>query len=176
LAQHPDVQAKLHAEIGDDPVLSGLSDLKQYRYAQSIIEETLRLYPAGWLMTRRALGDDQLGPYFVPAGTEIYVPTYIIQRHPLLWSNPDRFEPERFDVSAPNRHPLALLPFSAGPRNCIGEHLARAEMQVHLVMIASRLRFVNAAPRPLELDLGVNLRNKHDFIMQFVAHRQSKLV
>ena len=58
-----------------------------------------------------------------------------------------------------------MIPFSAGPRNCIGESLARLEMQIHLLIIAKRLRLRYVQSRPLELDAGVNLRNKYDFIM-----------
>ena len=58
-----------------------------------------------------------------------------------------------------------MLPFSAGPRNCIGEQLARFEMQLHLLMIGRRLRLRRADAAPLELEFGVNLRNRRDFMM-----------
>lgn len=58
-----------------------------------------------------------------------------------------------------------MFPFSAGPRNCIGEVFARVEMQIHLVMIASRIRMRFVERNPPELDVGVNLRSKRDFIM-----------
>ena len=146
LSQHPEAEAKL----GDES------------YRHHIIEETLRLYPAGWLLTRRARHDDKLGDYFVPAGTEIYVSPYIMQRQPDIWPNPDRFDPDRF--SQPDHPPLALLPFSVGPRNCIGEGLARLEMDIHLATIGSKLRLRYLGDAPV-LDLGVNLRSKHDFTM-----------
>jgi cytochrome P450 len=117
-------------------------------------------------MTRRALKDDQLGEYFVPAGTEVYISPYLIQRHPAHWEDPDRFNPDRFDAGRPgDRHGLAMLPFSAGPRKCIGEFFARIEMQIHLMTIARRLRLRSVDGNRVELDAGVNLRNKHDFIM-----------
>jgi enediyne biosynthesis protein E7 len=146
--------------------VSGLDDLPKFTYARQDIDETLRLYPAVWLISRRALGDDRLGDYFVPAGTEIYISPYFIQRHPDLWQAPDRFNPERFGPGhSQDRHPLAMLAFSAGPRNCIGEFLSRLEMQIHLMTIAKELRLRYVETAPPELDAGVNLRSKNDFIM-----------
>jgi cytochrome P450 len=158
LSEHPDAEERLHAEVSGD-----CSDPTKLTYTRQVIEEALRLYPAGWLMTRRAIHDDRLGEYFVPAGTEIYVSPYVIQRRPDLWPNPDRFDPDRFGRYQ-NCQALAMLPFSAGPRNCIGENLARSEMQIHLSTIAGKLRLRYLGGKP-ELDLGVNLRSKHDFIM-----------
>ncbi len=161
LSQHPLVEARFHA------ALEGPDDAA-HAYARRLLEETMRLYPAGWMMSRRALRDDQIGPWFVPAGTEIYLPVYTIQRHPAHWAEPDRFDPDRFELNgadASERHPLALLPFSAGPRNCIGEHVARMEMQMHMILVGRRLRFVFQEMKPPKLDLGVNLRCQHDFHM-----------
>jgi cytochrome P450 len=119
-------------------------------------------------MTRKALRDDRLDEYFVPAKTEIYVPPYFIHRHPDLWSNPDHFDPDRFAPDlAQGRHPMSMLPFSAGPRNCIGEHLARMEMEIHLSMIiAKSIRLRYSEEKPPEIDAGINLRGKSDLIMK----------
>jgi cytochrome P450 len=166
ISQHPEVEQRLSNELNTLPPGSGFGDLPRFLYARQIIDETMRLYPAGWVVTRKALGDDRLGEYFVPAGTEIYVPPYFIQRHPDLWEEPDRFNPDRFrPENSKHRHRLATIPFSAGPRNCIGEHFARAEMQIHLMTIAGHLRLRYLASKPVELDAGVNLRSKYDFVM-----------
>jgi len=126
----------------------------------------MRLYPAGWMVSRKALQDDQLGDYFVPAGTEIYVAIYFMQRHPALWKEPDRFDPERFSPEqSRDRHRFATIPFSAGPRNCIGALFARTETQIHLMTIARKLRLRYLDSKPMELDAGVNLRSKFDVIM-----------
>ena len=168
LSQHPAVEERLREEL-DGLAMSGfpgLDELPKYAYTQQVIEEAMRLYPPGWLMTRKALKDDRLGEYFVPAGTEIYISPYLIQRHPKLWEAPDSFNPDRFGAGEPQqRHPLAMLPFSAGPRNCIGEFLARIEMQIHVMMIAARLRLGLAPGEPPEWVAGVNLLSRHDFIM-----------
>ena len=143
-----------------------IGDLAKFVYTRQVIEETLRLYPAGWLMTRAALKDDQLGDYFVPAGMEIYISPYLIQRHPAFWDAPDRFNPDRFGPDLLHtRHPMTMLPFSAGPRKCIGENLARIEMQIHVMTIAKHLRLRSVSEQSIQLEAGVNLRNKHDFIM-----------
>jgi cytochrome P450 len=168
LSQHPAVEEKLGQELEGLAMsgFPGLDELPKYAYTQQVIEEAMRLYPPGWLMTRKALKDDRLGDYFVPAGTEIYISPYLIQRHPRLWEAPDAFNPDRFGVGEPPlRHPLAMLPFSVGPRNCIGEFLARIEMQIHLMIIAARLRLRLAPGDPPDWVAGVNLLSRLDFIM-----------
>jgi len=169
LAHNPQAQMKLAAELNNRPAekIHSPKDLEHFRYPRMVIEETLRLYPPGWLMTRRALRDDQIGEYFVPAGTEIYISPYFIQRHPHLWAAPDVFNPDRFDPAASrDTDPFALLPFSIGPRNCIGEHLARMEMEIHLIMIARRLKLRSVDSNEPAMAAGVNLLSAHDFIMR----------
>ncbi len=168
LSENPVAEEKLSSEldtlVGSD--FPDLNDLPKFTYTRNVIEETLRLYPAGWLMTRRALKDDQLGEYFVPAGTEVYISPYLIQRHPGFWQASDRFEPDRFEPGqSRDRHPMTMLPFSAGPRKCIGEFFARIEMQIHLMMIAKHLRMRCVSGQQVQLEAGVNLRNKYDFIL-----------
>ena len=137
ISQHPEVEQRLSNELNDLTTFSEFDDLPRFLYTRQIIDETMRLYPAGWLLNRKALHDDHLGEYFVPAGTEIYVPPYFIQRHPDVWEEPDRFNPDRFRPdNSKHRHRLATIPFSAGPRNCIGALFARIEMQIHLLTIA----------------------------------------
>jgi cytochrome P450 len=165
ISQHPEVEQRLSSELTavtafecDDPL--------KFIYTKQIIDEVMRLYPAGWLVTRTALRDDRLGEYFVPAGTEIYLPPYFIQRHPDLWQEPERFNPDRFlPQNSRYRHRLATIPFSVGPRNCIGAAFARIEMQIHLMTIARYLRLRYVQSRPIEIEAGVNLRSKYDFIM-----------
>jgi len=166
LSQHPEVETRLSHELNTLSACSEFVDQPRFLYTRQVVDETMRLYPAGWLLTRKALRNDKLGEYFVPAGTEIYVPPYFIQRHPDLWEEPDRFDPDRFGpANARRRHRLATLPFSTGPRNCIGEHFARMEMQIHLMTIAKSLRLRYVPSRPIELEADVNLRSKYDFIM-----------
>ena len=168
LSQNAEVEKRLSEELNRLPgsESSEIGDLPKFTYTRQVLEEALRLYPPGWLMTRKALKDDQLGDYFVPAGTEIYISPYLIQRHPALWEDPDHFNPDRFDPEqSRDRHPVAMLPFSAGPRKCIGDILARVEMQIHLMTIAKHMRLRYHETKAPEFDASVNLRSKYDFIM-----------
>jgi len=166
ISQHPEVEQRLSDELNNVTTVSAFDDLPRFLYTRQIIDEAMRLYPAGWLTTWKALRDDRLGEYFVPAGTEIYVPPYFIQRHPKIWEEPDRFNPDRFrPENSTRRHRLAMIPFSAGPRNCVGALFARIEMQIHVMTIARYLRLRYIQSKPIELDAGINLRSKYDFIM-----------
>ncbi len=168
LAKHPGVELKLKEELcvhGDEPI--ALDGLPRFAWTRQVIEEVMRLYPPLWLITRIALKDDRLGSYYIPGGTELYIAPYLIQHSPDLWEDADSFKPDRFSPDqVRKRHPLATVPFGAGPHKCIGEMLARTEMQIHIMMVASQLRFRCAAEEPLELVPAVNLRNKRDFILQ----------
>jgi cytochrome P450 len=169
LSRHPEVEAKLWSELDRRPWGEALhmEALPNYVYARRVIDEALRLYPPLWLMTRQALKDDRLGAFLVPAGTEIYISPYLIQRSPEFWEEPETFDPDRMDPdSARDRPELAHCPFGAGPRNCIGELFARVETQIHLITIARCLRLACDDDRPAEINPGMNLLSKRDFIMR----------
>jgi cytochrome P450 len=168
LSQNPQVETLIWAELENVSLhqFPRMEELSKFVYTRLVIDEALRLYPPGWLLTRRALGDDYLGEYFVPAGTEIYISPYIIQRRPDVWVNPESFQPDRFrSVNVREKRSASMLPFSAGPRNCIGEVFARTEMQVHLMTVASRMRLTYDQKSPLKFEAGVNLRSRIDFVM-----------
>ena len=168
VSQNKEVERLLTAEI-EGLIVDGFPDIEnltKFKYARLVVDETLRLYPPGWLLTRQAKHDDKLGDYFVPAGTEIYISPYVIQRHHDLWIEPNSFRPEQFyTTDVREKRSAAMIPFSIGPRNCIGELFARTEMQVHLIMVASRVQLRYIKGEPPELEAGVNLRAKNDFIM-----------
>lgn len=169
MARHPDQQAKLAAELDILPWedMPAMDILPRYAFARQVIDEALRLYPPLWLMTRRALQDDRLGDFLVPAGTEIYISPYLIQRSPDLWETPDRFDPDRMQPDRIAERPeLAMCPFGAGPRNCIGELFARVETQIHLMMFARELRLHHDFTKPAEISTGMNLLSRDDFIMR----------
>ncbi len=130
LGQHPDVQQALHDEVsarlhGRTPTMD---DLPHLPLATAIFEETLRLYPPAPGLAREALEPDELNGYPVPARALLMPSQWVIHRHPAFWSEPDRFQPERFLPTSPqNRPKFAYFPFGGGPRMCIGNHFAPVE-------------------------------------------------
>lgn len=166
LAKHPQVQTKLAREVGQrtGTEVTSLHDLASLCYLSRVIDEGLRLYPPLWLMTRQAVADDLLGGYFVPAGTEIYIAPFLIQRDPRLWEMPESFDPDR-SPDATERPALSQCPFGAGPRNCIGELFARTEMQMHFATILPCLRLRLRSDVIAGMQAGMNLQSRQDFWM-----------
>ena len=159
LAQHPEAEARLHREL-DAARAGGAGDaeLLALPYLGQVIDEALRLYPPVWLATRRAIAADRIGDFDIGAGAQVFIPLAVVLRHPRLWDHPDAFLPERFAADAPARHPLAYLPFGAGPRRCIGEHLAVLDLRCHVAHVASALAFRLSDPAAVDIDPQVNLR------------------
>ena len=172
LSQHPQVESRLHAEIdaaADVPAPS-LTQMEELRYTRQVIDESLRLYPPGWVLSRRTIEADVLGGYPVPAGTNVLLPLYLLHRHPHFWKDPEAFEPGRFAPEHEAERPrFAYMPFAAGPRHCIGESFALYEMLVHLYKVARRYRLRYVPDKPLELEAQINLRTRYPLHMRLEA-------
>ena len=169
ISQNPQVEARLHAELDASPVLSapGLEQMETLPYTRQVIDEALRLYPPGWLLSRRAIEADVLGGYEIPAGSDVLLPLYLLHRHPRYWQDPDVFRPERFAPEHEAQRPrFAYMPFAAGPRHCIGETLALYEMLQHLYKMARRFRLVYVPDKALELEAQINLRTRNPLYMR----------
>ena len=172
LSQHPEAEARLHAELDAAAELPApsLVQVEALAYTQQVINEALRLYPPGWVLSRRTIEADVLGGYPVPARTNVLLPLYLVHRHPRFWKDPEVFWPERFAPEHEAERPrFAYMPFAAGPRHCIGETLALFEMFVHLYKVARRYRLRYVADKPLKLEAGINLRTRHPLHMRLEA-------
>jgi enediyne biosynthesis protein E7 len=169
LAQHPQVEARLHAEIDAAPVEASpsLAQMEALPYAQQVVNEALRLYPPGWLLSRRAIGADVLAGCDIPAGADVFLSPYLLHRHPRFWPEPDAFRPERFAPENEATRPrVAYMPFAAGPRHCIGESFALYEMLMHLYKVARHYRLIYLPAEPVELEAQINLRTKKPLFMK----------
>lgn len=169
LSQHPEVQARLHAELDalpEQPALA-LAATESLAYTRAVLTETLRLYPPVWLISRHTLGPDVLAGYEIPAGVEVFLSPYFIHRHPQFWSEPEAFRPERPEAARDARRPqCAYVPFSAGPRHCVGESFGMFEMCVHLYKVARRYRLVYPPDTPMPLEALINLRSRQPLWMR----------
>jgi cytochrome P450 len=163
LDAHPEAAARLDAELaatlGERPVRAG--DLAQLPYCLNVIQEALRLYPPVWLLSRRAVDDDILGEFDVPAGTLVCVSPYLLHRDERYWSEPERFDPDRFARVDDGRPDFAYIPFSGGPRHCIGRHFALLEAQLVLATIRRRARIELVENQVIEPEALVTLRPRH---------------
>jgi cytochrome P450 len=150
LAQHPEIQERLHQEAGlalaGDEV--GHEALDRLPFTRAVITETLRLYSPVWILPRRALADVELGGYLVPKGSRMLFSPYALNRDARLHRDPDRFDPDRWATDYTRSDLRAsFFPFGQGIRNCIGEGFAWAESILLLSAIAARwqLRLADGA-------------------------------
>jgi cytochrome P450 len=168
LSKHPTAWRRLRAEV--EEVLGGrvptIEDLQRLRYTSMVIDESMRLYPPLWLIARTPLKDDEIAGYHVPKGTFVFCPPYVIHRHPDFWSNPEGFEPERFDPErSAGRHKYAYFPFGNGPRKCIGDYFGLVEMQLVVAMITQRYRLDLVPGHPVVAEPAISLRARDGLLM-----------
>jgi len=161
IAEHPEVEARFHAEI--DGALGGrtpaMEDVERLPWTRQIVEETLRLYPPAYFYGREALRELELLGYAIPAGAQVLLSPYYTHRDPRFFPEPERFDPERFSPERRESRPRnAYFPFGAGPRKCIGERFALMEAVLVLATIGQRWRLgVDDTLRP-EIDPKITLR------------------
>jgi cytochrome P450 len=172
LAQHPDVEARLHAEV--DALGHGLptaADLPRLAYTRMVLAESMRLYPPAWGMGRRALADVQIGGYTIPAGSLVLVSPYVTQRDARFFPDPGRFDPERWTTEAQAARPrFAYFPFGGGARQCIGEQFAWTEGILALATISRRWRLRLVPGHPVALHPLITLRPRHG--MRMTVHER----
>jgi len=168
IARHPEVQAKLVQEIyeiigkdKDAPIT--IQQLQDLKYLECVIKETLRLYPSVPAIGRKTDTDITIDGKLIPANTSIYLVFFWAHRDPEFFPEPDVFKPERFleDVqelkSKGKSQTFSYLPFSAGPKNCIGQKFALLEVKS---MVSKILRHYELLP------LGPSLVPMMNFILR----------
>lgn len=157
LHQHPEVEAKVHAEV--DHVLAGrtpdLEDLPRLPYVRMVVDEALRLYPPIYILSRKVREDDELCGFRIRRGASVDISPYATHRLPEFWEEPEQFRPERFaPEQAASRPRFAYFPFLGGPRQCIGNAFALMEAQLIIACVSQRFRLrmvpgYTLAPEPL---------------------------
>ena len=155
IARSEALQQQLCDEVrmiaGDEPINAG--HLERLEYCRRAIQESMRLYPPVPALVRRVKVDTRLGEHDLKASTQIVVPIFALHRHVRLWENPNTFDLDRFAPErAKGRARCTYLPFSAGPRVCIGGSFAMVEAVVILATLVRAFRFrtvPNFRPKPL---------------------------
>lgn len=157
LGKHDDVQQRCITEmenvLGDEaPTPESLAQLK---YTQQVLDETLRLYPPAHLGSRKAARDLEFNGYHIPKNRRVVYSIYLTQRDPIVWPEPDRFDPDRF---SPGHRiaPYTFLPFGGGKRNCIGTYFAQIEARAVVARILQRVT-LKAVPVKTHIHMGATI-------------------
>ncbi|KAL1473207.1 hypothetical protein MTO96_038843 [Rhipicephalus appendiculatus] len=174
IGHHPEEQRKIHEELdqifGDDKErYVNFEDLRQMKYLECAIKESLRIYPSVPMVTRKCEEPFQIDGATLPAGTMVQVAAYFLHRDPEVFPKPEEFHPERFfPENSKGRHPFAYAPFSAGPRNCIGQKFALAEEKIVIGNILRRFTIKSLDQRDqVEIVTEIVLRPRSGLRIKF---------
>ncbi|XP_077510476.1 cytochrome P450 4V2-like isoform X2 [Amblyomma americanum] len=146
LGLYKDVQDKVYEELeaifgGDVERAATIEDLKEMRYLECVIKESHRLYPPVPIVARNVDEDSEILGHCIPRGATLLAVVYTLHRDPRFFPEPEEFRPERFlPENCAGRHAYAYVPFSAGPRNCIGQRFALQEEKVVISTVLRHFR------------------------------------
>lgn len=169
LARDPEAQRRLHAELDD--VLGGgapgWDDVSRLVWTRAVVDESLRLFPPAWVVSRRATEADVVDGVTIPAGTLVILSPWLLHRRGDVFADPATFDPARFVGAGGREIPRgAYLPFGAGPRLCIGRDMALVET---VLMVAALLRDLTVHPlRDVRVEASVTLRPRGGLPLRFL--------
>ncbi|XP_046746469.1 cytochrome P450 4C1-like [Diprion similis] len=175
LASHQDIQQKVYQELCEifgEHVLEEESEelhitmevLTKMTYMERVIKETMRLFPVGPLLFRKATEDLVLGDCTVPRGSSVVLNVIGVHRNEKYWSEPLKFDPDRFlPEKIANQEPFSYLPFSGGRRNCIGIKYAMMFMKIFTTTVLRKYFLIKDKVVPVE-----DLRLKIDTLLRSV--------
>ncbi|XP_071631413.1 cytochrome P450 4g15-like isoform X1 [Temnothorax longispinosus] len=153
LGNHPDIQARVHEELdtifGDSDRQCTFQDTLKMKYLERVIMETLRLFPPVPAIARYLNEDVKIvtGDYILPKSTTVLIVQFITHRLEKYYPNPTVFNPDNFlPEIMQQRHYYAYIPFSAGPRSCVGRKYAMLKLKVLLSTILRNYRIISDTP------------------------------
>ena len=161
LAEHPEVEDKLLTEFRTvlQQRTPTVADLPRLCYAERVVKESLRLYPPAWAVGREAVRECEIGGYRIPAGAQLFMCQWVVHRDPRLFSDPEIFDPDRWQEGLEKRLPrFAFFPFGGGPRQCIGQSFATMETLLLLATIMQQFRIDPVGRRPVLPQPSITLR------------------
>ncbi|CAL8471950.1 g11492 [Coccomyxa elongata] len=182
LEQNPHTMAKAQAEV--DAVLGERSqptvaDFMELKYLMRCVNESMRLYPHPPVLLRRAqIADTLPGGYSVPAGQDVMISVYNIHRSPAVWDEPNTFRPERFPLNEPvpseQTTDYRFIPFSGGPRKCVGDQFALMEAVVALAVLLKRFDFQLVPDQDIGMTTGATIHTQNGLFMTVRERRSSQ--
>lgn len=158
LATHPDIQQKLQEEIDatfPNKAPPTYDAVTQMEYLDMVLNESLRLFPVAGRIERTCKKDVEVNGVFIPKGTVVMVPSFVLHRDSAYWPEPEEFHPERFSKKNKDSiNPYIYLPFGTGPRNCIGMRFAMMNMKLAVIRVLQNFSFkpCKETQIPLEID------------------------
>ncbi|MBE8472506.1 bifunctional albaflavenone monooxygenase/terpene synthase [Streptomyces justiciae] len=161
LAEHPEHADRVRDEVesvtGGRPV--AFDDVRSLRHTNNVVVEAMRLRPAVWILTRRAVTDTELGGYRIPAGADIVYSPYAVQRDPKSYKGSLDFDPDRWLPERVKEVPkYAMSPFSVGNRKCPSDHFSMAQLSLITAALATKYRFEQVAGSNDGTRVGITLR------------------
>jgi enediyne biosynthesis protein E7 len=162
LSQHPDVEQQLRAEVSAvlGECAPTVEHLPQLKYTTMVIQESMRLYPPIWAIERRAIAEDTIGGFDIPAGSSLVISPYALHRNENFWPHPERFDPTRFTT-----RPRAYIPFGSGLRFCIGNEFAMMEARLIVPLVIQSCHLELVPGHLVEPQPGITLRPKNGLRM-----------
>jgi cytochrome P450 len=173
LSQNPEAEARLFDEV--DRVLGGrppaVEDLADLRFSEQVFAESMRLYPPAWGLGRKAIRDEEIAGYLVPAGAFVVMSAFVTQHDERFFPDPRRFDPDRFTPEGKAARPkFAYFPFGGGARQCIGEPFAWMEGVLILATLAQQWRLRLVPGQRVEAQPLITLRPRYG--MRMVPERR----
>ncbi|XP_019161657.1 PREDICTED: cytochrome P450 CYP82D47-like [Ipomoea nil] len=151
-------QEEIDTKVGTERLVED-SDIENLVYLQAVVKETLRLHPPlPFLVPHEAMEDCTVGGYHIPKGTQLYVNVWRLHRDPEIWSQPEKFLPERFleaDVAA-NRQ-FQFIPFGSGRRSCPGMLYAMRVTHLTLARLLQGFNFSTVSNAALDMTEGLGI-------------------
>ncbi|XP_029664885.1 cytochrome P450 4C1-like, partial [Formica exsecta] len=170
-------QEKVHEELEevfkDSKTPASVKELSQLMYLDRIIKETLRLFPSVPVISRKLAEDVKIGDYTLPKNATVILGISLTHTNQEVWSDPKKFDPDRFlPDNSKHRNPYAYVPFSAGPRNCIGQKFALLEEKAVLTAILRKWRVKSVkAMDTVQYGLTITYRPCEEIFIHFTPKK-----
>ncbi|XP_064601467.1 cytochrome P450 4B1-like [Liolophura sinensis] len=172
LAKYPDMQERVREEVDEllgDRTYLEWNDLSNLKYTSLFLKEVLRVYPPVPVVSRQTTKPCVIDGVTIPPGMVLQLAIMLVHRNADVWENPEEFRPERFmSETFLTRDPYCYVPFSAGPRNCIGQNFAFNEEKVVICRIVKKFKIVLDESHPVTIVPELVLRAKEGIKLKFI--------